>query len=68
LPETSPIADDFREWQPDVWFDRDFLFDVPAPARMGLFRAIRPLSADLHQRIRKSLFAGIMAADTAALR
>ena len=41
LRETSPIAEDFREWRPDEWFDRGLLYYVPAPGRKGLLRAIR---------------------------
>jgi hypothetical protein len=53
------IVEDFREWQPDVWFDKGFLQWVPPPALKEFMRAIRPLSAELHGRVHKSLFAGI---------
>jgi hypothetical protein len=59
LLEATPIVEDFREWRPDAWFDRGFLQGVPAPALKALLRAIRPLSADLHERVHESLFAGI---------
>jgi hypothetical protein len=53
------IVEDFREWHPDVWFDKSFLQLVPPPALNEFMRVIRPLSAELHGRVHKSLFAGI---------
>ncbi len=53
------MADDFREWQPDEWFDRGFLESVPASSRKEFLRAVRPLSADFSRRVTASLSAGI---------
>ncbi|HZZ78313.1 MAG TPA: hypothetical protein VFE62_07330 [Gemmataceae bacterium] len=53
------VVEDFREWQSDVWFDKGFLQRVPAHALKEFMRAIHPLSAELHGRVHKSLFAGI---------
>src|SRR5258708_5261031 len=57
--EVMAIIEDFREWQPDVWFDKRFLQAVPPSALKELLRAIRPLSAELHERVHEWLFAGI---------
>lgn len=51
--------EDFRDWQPDEWFDQGFLQHVPASARKEVMGAVRPLSPSLHEQIRHALFAGI---------
>jgi hypothetical protein len=53
------IVEDLREWQPDVWFDKGFLQWVPPHVVNEFMRVIRPLSAELHGLVHKSLFAGI---------
>src|SRR5215475_11680794 len=53
------IFEDFREWQPGVWFDKQLLTFVPQHALKEFLRAVRPLSPELHERVHSSLFAGI---------
>jgi hypothetical protein len=50
---------EFREWEPEQLFDRQFLHSVPSSARREFLRAFRPLSADCSARVIASLFAGI---------
>jgi hypothetical protein len=53
------MGGDFREWQPDVWFDRGFLQLVPGASLAAFLREVRPLTEELTAQVKNALFAGI---------